>query len=94
MPRIRLPLKRLHLELTSHCNFSCSYCPDGIMNRHRGFMDLDLARRTIDVVADDGIAEWIFCHLMGEPLLHPHLAEVVGHARRRGLQVCVTTNGA
>lgn len=94
MKRIQLPLRRIHLELTSYCNYSCDFCPDGIMKRPRGFMELDLARRVIDEVADDGIAEWIFCHLMGEPILHPHLPEVVAYARRRDLQVCVTTNGA
>lgn len=94
MPRIRLPLKRLHLELTSFCNFSCDVCPDGVMKRPRGFMDPDLACRVIDEVARDGIAEWIFYHLMGEPMMHPHLEEVVGYARERGLRVCVTTNGS
>lgn len=94
MSRIRLPLKRLHLELTSYCNYSCAYCPDGIMARPRGFIDLDLARRVIDEVARDGIAEWIFCHLMGEPMLHPKMEEVIRFARERGLRVCVTTNGS
>ena len=94
MPRIRLPLRRLHLELTSHCNYSCDFCPDGIMKRPRGFMEPDLARRVIDEVAEDGIAEWIFFHLMGEPILHPELADAVRHARSRGLETCVTTNGS
>jgi len=47
--RIKLPIQRIHLEVTSHCNFACEFCPDSKMERGRGFMDFDLLRRILEL---------------------------------------------
>ena len=67
-------IKYIFIELTNHCNYSCTFCPDGIMTRKRQFMDADLVYRLLDEIADKGLTdEPIQLHLMGEPLLHPDL---------------------
>ena len=40
-----------------------------------------------------GTYEYLYFHLMGEPLLHPQLAELLGIAEELGFQVMITTNG-
>jgi MoaA/NifB/PqqE/SkfB family radical SAM enzyme len=91
-----LPRKfqRIHVELTNRCNFSCVFCPDGIMTRKRGTMPEDLAKSALDQIASMDIAEKVTFHVMGEPLLHPRFFEILDHAASRNLPVGLTTNGA
>ena len=37
--------------------------------------------------------EYLYLHLMGEPLLHPQLEELLGIAAELGFRVIITTNG-
>lgn len=86
--------KRIHLELTNRCNFSCVFCPDGIMTRKRGAMEEDLARSALDQIAQLDLAEKVTFHVMGEPLLHPRFFRILDYATELGLSVGLTTNGA
>ncbi|MBI5252492.1 MAG: radical SAM/SPASM domain-containing protein, partial [Desulfomonile tiedjei] len=49
--------QRIHLELTNRCNFSCVFCPDGIMTRKRGTMTESLARSALDQISELDLAE-------------------------------------
>lgn len=91
-----LPRKfqRIHLELTNRCNFSCVFCPDGIMTRKRGIMPESLARSALDQISELDLAEKVTFHVMGEPLLHPKFFEILDYAASRSLAVGLTTNGA
>ncbi|MFQ5585987.1 MAG: radical SAM/SPASM domain-containing protein [Thermodesulfobacteriota bacterium] len=91
---ISLPVGRLHVEVTSHCNFSCEFCPDSRMERERGSMDIELLKGILDEVVMEKITGKVFFHVMGEPLLYPHLADAIGYATERGLYTSVTTNGS
>jgi hypothetical protein len=91
---IDLPVRRLHLELTSCCNFACEFCPDRIMRRPRGTMPLSMVERILTEAGREGLAQQIHFHVMGEPLLHPDLPEAVRLARRNGMEAWVTTNGS
>lgn len=78
------------LQLTRRCRMGCPHCyassdPSG------DDMPLEAALGVLDAVAEAGV-----CQLAiggGEPLLHPHLVEVLRHARRRGLVPNLTTTG-
>lgn len=91
-----LPKKfqRIHLELTNRCNFSCLFCPDGLMTRPRGAMDVALARSALDQISSLDLAHKVTFHVMGEPLLHPHFFDILDHAATVNLPVGLTTNGA
>ena len=41
----------------------------------------------------DGRTEYIYLHVMGEPLTHPELCEFISIASSRGFKCAVTTNG-
>src|SRR5512139_2133578 len=89
---IPLPVRRLHLELTNRCNFSCEFCPDGKMSRPRGSMEFDLLERVLSDAR--GVAREIHFHVMGEPALYPRLGEAIRLAGRLGFAPSVTTNGS
>ena len=41
-----------------------------------------------------GMTEYIYYHVMGEPLLHPQLPEFIAYATENGFKSAVTTNGS
>ncbi|MBI5250381.1 MAG: radical SAM protein, partial [Desulfomonile tiedjei] len=86
--------QRIHVELTNRCNFSCAFCPDGIMTRKRRTMPESLAKSALDQISELGLAEKVTFHVMGEPLLHPKFFDIMDHAASKNLPVGLTTNGA
>jgi hypothetical protein len=91
---IKLPVNRLHVELTNICNFSCEFCPDSKMKRPRGIMSVETARAILDEVGETGLARTVHFHVMGEPTLHPHLVDIAEYAGGKGIETCLTTNGS
>jgi len=87
-------LERIHLEVTNVCNFKCEFCPDAIMERKRGHMDFDLLEKALDEIAGNNLAKIVAFHLMGEPLIYPHIFEAIQGAVSRQLNLHLTTNGS
>ncbi|NET38316.1 MAG: radical SAM protein [Cyanothece sp. SIO1E1] len=87
-------LERIHLEVTNVCNFKCEFCPDAIMTRRRGHMDLALLEKALDDIAANRIARIVTFHLMGEPLIYPHIFTGIRMAVERGIELHLTTNGS
>jgi MoaA/NifB/PqqE/SkfB family radical SAM enzyme len=96
MPGRFYPINYLFVEITNACNFKCTWCPDEVMDRRRGFMKKEKAFRLLDEIARK--REWmgplfpVKLHQMGEPMLHPDLAEIVAHAESRGVAIELNTN--
>ncbi|MEL7053316.1 MAG: radical SAM protein, partial [Cyanobacteria bacterium J06588_5] len=88
----RYRLERIHLEVTNVCNFKCEFCPDAIMERKRGHMDIALLEKALDDIAEHRLARIVAFHLMGEPLIYPHIFEAIAMATDRQLNLHLTTN--
>lgn len=87
----RFPLILL-LETSSYCNLVCVGCPQKDLTRKKGFMNPDLFRKVIDEVAEYDTRTWF--HFMGEPLMHPHIFEMIEYAADKGLPYFgMSTNG-
>ena len=84
-----MKLKKAYLEITNVCNLACSFCPG--TKREKRFMSPEdfafLAGRLRPYT------DYLYLHLMGEPLLHPELEEILSRAVELGFKVVVTTNG-
>ena len=82
-------LKKVYLEITNICNLNCVFCPG---TRRSPRM---LEREEFEILARKlrPYAEYLYFHLMGEPLLHPLLGEFLQIAGELGFQVMITTNG-
>lgn len=74
---------------TRRCNLSCTYCNE--YDRVSDPVPLDEMRRRIDRLAELGTA--IITLSGGEPLLHPGVADLIQHIRRRGAVATLITNG-
>ncbi|HKC11959.1 MAG TPA: radical SAM protein, partial [Vicinamibacteria bacterium] len=96
MPGRFYPINYLFIEITNACNFKCTWCPDEIMNRRRGFMKKDKVFRLLDQIAEKrswlGPLYPVKLHQMGEPMLHPDLVEIVDRAERQGVGIELNTN--
>jgi radical SAM protein with 4Fe4S-binding SPASM domain len=90
------PINYLFIEITNACNFKCTWCPDEIMDRRRGFMKKEKVFRILDEIAEKrpwlGPLYPVKLHQMGEPFLHPDLVEIVAHAETRGVGIELNTN--
>lgn len=88
------PIKEFTLEVCSSCNFHCTFCPYDDIKRDCGSMDIELAKRLVDEIADKKLARAFGVEIMGEPMMYKHLAELLDHVKSRGLYMWFTTNGS
>jgi radical SAM protein with 4Fe4S-binding SPASM domain len=91
------PIWWLFVEITNLCNFHCTFCPDEIMERHRGMMPFEDAKRIFDQVAIEknrlGPLYPVKLHQMGEPTIHPRLVDIVRYAElEKGIPIELNTN--
>lgn len=82
-------LKKAYLEITNRCNLACSFCPG--TRRRLGFLSPEGFRTLAARLRPH--TQYLYLHLMGEPLLHPQLEELLDIARELDFFVIVTTNG-
>ena len=82
-------LKRVYLEITNVCNLACSFCPG--TRRAPRFLGEEEFARLLDKLV--GQTQYLYFHLMGEPLLHPALGDLLRTAGEKGFRVILTTNG-
>lgn len=82
-------LKKVYLEITNVCNLACSFCPG--TKREKRFMSTD----EFTVLAEKirPYTDYLYFHLMGEPLLHHELCKLIEIAGALGFKVIITTNG-
>lgn len=88
-----LPVQ-LQIEPTVACNFRCRYCPHGEYCRQTEgparHMEMGLFRKIVDEVT---ALKEIKLQGLGEPLLCPHLREMMAYGHERGIVFNVISNG-
>ena len=80
---------RLYLEITTCCNRACSFCPGTA--RPAAFVTPETFRALAAKLRPYG--QYLYLHVMGEPLLHPQLPELLEICRALDFRVTLTTNG-
>ena len=80
---------RVYVEITNICNMRCSFC-HGHSRESRQMTQAEYARILEQL---QGKTQYLYHHLMGEPLLHPMLPEFIQMAKAAGFHPMLTTNG-
>ena len=80
---------KAYVEITNICNLNCSFC-HGTKRAPRRMSVEEFALVTGRLKS---YTKHIYFHLMGEPLTHPNLSEMLHIAAESGMNCCITTNG-
>lgn len=82
--------KQVDIEVSTVCQLACKGCPMGETKSPGSFMDLAFFKSIIDRI---NFETKVILWLNGEPLLHPHYAEMAKYVEAAGLRYYITTNG-
>ena len=80
---------KIYLEISNLCNLSCAFCP-GTRRRKKALNEEEFATLLPKIRS---YTDFLYFHLMGEPLLHPKLERFLELAGEAGFKVILTTNG-
>lgn len=81
--------QKIYLEISNVCNLSCAFCPGTRRQKH--FMTVEEFSSLAAKLRP--YSDFLYFHLMGEPLLHPRLKEFLEISHTLGFKVILTTNG-
>lgn len=81
--------RKIYVEISNLCNLSCAFCPG--TKRSPGRMTPEDFAKLLPKLRP--YTDFLYFHIMGEPLCHPHLADFLEMAHRQGFRVILTTNG-
>ena len=80
---------KIYLEITNLCNLRCSFC-HGTARPPRRLTAEEfraLAKKLVPYT------DYLYLHVLGEPLLHAELPEILEISSSLGFRTCLTTNG-
>lgn len=80
---------KVYIEISNICNLKCSFCPGTVRSLRR--MNVEEFRTALEKIKD--YTDYIYFHLLGEPLCHPDLKEFLSLAEDMKFKVIITTNG-
>lgn len=83
----------IYTENTNACNADCIMCPREKMTRKIGFMDFELFKKVVDECAKYKNRK-IRLHNFGESLLDGRIVEKIRYAKKKKLNIHLTTNAS
>ncbi|MBQ5390606.1 MAG: SPASM domain-containing protein [Clostridia bacterium] len=81
--------QKIYLEISNICNLRCAFCP-GTKRRPSVMTEEQFAFLLARIRP---FTDYLYFHLMGEPLAHPKLSRFLELAHAAGFKVILTTNG-
>ncbi len=81
--------RKIYVEISNLCNLNCKFCPG--TKRPAGRMTAE--RFAVLLPELRPYTEYLYFHVMGEPLCHPELETFLTLAGQAGFKVILTTNG-
>lgn len=80
---------KIYLEISNLCNLNCAFCP-GTTRQKRSMTEEEFGLLLPKLRP---WTDFLYFHLMGEPLIHPKLERFLALAHEAGFRVILTTNG-
>ncbi len=83
----------MQIEPVFGCNLRCKYCwgSGAIQSKRPHLLSQEIFHRAVDHLPDT--VESVIFSLLGEPLLHPELGDMIEYVHRKGRRVILFTNG-
>ncbi len=80
--------KKIYVEITNNCNLKCDFC---IKNtRKTEYIEIEKFEEMLNKI--DGYTNYLYFHILGEPLMHPKINELIDIAAKK-FEINITTNG-
>lgn len=83
-----MKIKRVYLEITDSCNLDCPFCTN---KKGHSFMSMDEINSYLTQIKE--ISDYVYLHVLGEPLLHKNIHEILKKCDELNLYVQLVTNG-
>ena len=83
-----MKIKRVYLEITNACNLNCPFCSN---SKGQSFMSINDINNYLTQIKE--ISDYVYLHVLGEPLLHKEIDEVFNKCDELSLNVQLVTNG-
>ena len=80
---------KIYLEISNLCNLSCAFCP-GTRRQKKALTEEEFSALLPKIRP---YTDYLYFHLMGEPLIHPKLQRFLELAGEASFKVILTTNG-
>ena len=80
---------KVYVEISNLCNLSCAFCP-GTKRAKKAMTEAEFSSLLPKLRP---YTDFLYFHLMGEPLCHPKLGIFLELAHQAGFKVILTTNG-
>lgn len=82
--------KKIYLEISNICNLRCQFCP-GTRRKPKAMTKEEFSSLLPKLRP---WTDFLYLHLMGEPLCHPLLAAFLEESGKYGFKLIITTNGS
>ena len=81
--------RKIYVEISNLCNLHCAFCPG--TRREPGRMTPENFALLLPKLRP--YTDYLYFHIMGEPLCHPCLEDFLNLSHQHGFKVILTTNG-
>ena len=81
--------RKIYVEISNKCNLTCAFCP----GTRRGSLAMSEERFAWLLPRLRPYTDYLYFHILGEPLCHPKLGRFLELAQAQGFKVILTTNG-
>lgn len=82
--------QKIYVEISNICNLRCGFCP-GTRRKKQAMTEEEFSALLPKLRP---WTDFLYFHLMGEPLCHPKLGKFLELAHKEGFRVIITTNGS
>ncbi|MFF4735127.1 radical SAM/SPASM domain-containing protein [Streptomyces sp. NPDC001262] len=82
------------IEVTTHCNWGCRYCPVATDPKPRRTMPMDLFEEIITKLAAVGTINYVTFQFFNEPTLDKHFTDRVRVLAKHGMQLALYSNAS
>lgn len=81
--------KKIYIEITNSCNLNCRFCIHS--KDKKRFLSISDFKLILNKLK--GKTQYLYLHVLGEPLLHPKINEFIKLAKEYGFYINITSNG-
>ncbi len=87
-------VKRIYIEVTTRCNFDCITCIRSSWKCEQGYMEMETFNKLLEGLRNLPELESVHFGGFGEPMMHPHIFEMLDAVKKLGVRVEMISNGS